>query len=67
MMSNMKILSGICWKGFLRIYKKILGRDNMIIVKQNNGENLKKYVLDGLVENNKQKCKWFEENPSSDG
>lgn len=39
----------------------------MIIVKQNNGENLKKYVLDGLVENNKQKCKWFEENPSSDG
>ncbi|MDE5539535.1 MAG: GNAT family N-acetyltransferase [Bacilli bacterium] len=34
----------------------------MIKIKQNNAPKYRKYVLDGLVENNKQKCKWFKEN-----
>lgn len=34
----------------------------MIKIEQNNDEKLKKIILKGLEENNKQKCQWFKEN-----
>lgn len=31
----------------------------MVRIEQNNDENLKKFVLKGLEENNRQKCQWL--------